>query len=136
LNGQKRISAASQVGSRRGPARTAGARDVQLAGCASLEVLHSLSRGETIAAAVDGERQVEPEAADDETQARFDEATEQRFEKLRSQLDLTGRANAAFASAVGLDVSKIPPELLRELKQVADRMTKDELGGRACRSRN
>ena len=74
----------------------------------------------------DGEWQVEPEAVDDETQARFDEAAEQRRDQLRSQLDLTGRANAAFASAAGLDVSKIPPELLRELEQVAERMSKDE----------
>lgn len=69
---------------------------------------------------------MEPEAVDDETQARFDEATEQRRDQLRSQLELTGRANAAFASAVGLDASKIPPELLRELEQVAERMSKDE----------
>jgi hypothetical protein len=69
---------------------------------------------------------VEPEAVDDETQARFDEQTEQRLEQLRSQLDLNGRANAAFASAAGLDASKIPPELLRELEQVAERMAKDE----------
>lgn len=74
----------------------------------------------------DGEWRVEPEAVDDETQARFDEATEQRRDQLRSQLELTGRANAAFASAVGLDASKIPPELLRELEQVAERMSKDE----------
>lgn len=52
---------------------------------------------------------MEPEAVDDETQARFDEYRgEQRAEQLRSQLDLTGRANAAFASAVGLDASEIP----------------------------
>jgi hypothetical protein len=76
--------------------------------------------------AVNGEWQVEPEAVDAETQARFDEYTEQRLEQLRSQLDLTGRANAAFASAVGLDVSKIPPELLRELEQVAERTAKHE----------
>jgi hypothetical protein len=79
-----------------------------------------------MAVAVDGEWQVEPEAVDDETQARFDELTEQRLEELRSQQDLRGRANAAFASAVGLDASKIPPELLRELEQVADRMGNDE----------
>jgi hypothetical protein len=79
-----------------------------------------------MALAVNGEWQVEPEAVDDETQARFDEETEQRREQLRSQLDLTGRANAAFASALGLDVSKIPPELLRELEQVTERMSKDE----------
>jgi hypothetical protein len=79
-----------------------------------------------MAVAVDGEWQVEPEAVDEETQARFDELTEQRLEQLRSQQDLIGRANAAFASAVGLDVSKIPPELLRELEQVAERMAKDE----------
>jgi hypothetical protein len=102
LNRQKRLSAALQVGSRRGPARTAEVRDVQLAGCASLEVLHSLCRGETIAAAVDGERQVEPEAADDETQARLDEATEQRFEKLRSQLDLTGQGERRLRERGGL----------------------------------
>jgi hypothetical protein len=69
---------------------------------------------------------VEPEAVDDETQARFDELAEQRLEQLRSQADLVGRANAAFASAVGLDASKIPPELLRELEEAAERMGKDE----------
>jgi hypothetical protein len=69
---------------------------------------------------------VEPEAVDDETQARFDEETEQRHEQRRSHLDLRGRAYAAFASAVGLDESKIPPELLRELKQTTERMSKDE----------
>lgn len=70
---------------------------------------------------------MEPEAVDDETQARFDEETRQRHEQRRSQLDLIGRANAAFAGALGLDVSKIPPELLRELEQVAERVAKDEL---------
>ena len=69
---------------------------------------------------------MEPEAVDDETQARFDEESEQRREQLRSQLDLVGRANAAFADAAGLDASKVPPELLRELKQTAERMSKDE----------
>ena len=69
---------------------------------------------------------MEPEAVDDETQARFDAETEQRHDQLRSQLDLTGRANAAFASAVGLDASTIPPELLRELEQVSERMAKHE----------
>ena len=69
---------------------------------------------------------MEPEAIDGETQARFDEHTRQRLEQLRSQLDLTGRANAAFASAVGLDISKIPSELLRELGQAAERMGKHE----------
>lgn len=69
---------------------------------------------------------MQPEAVDDETQARLDERTQQRLEQLRSQLDLIGRANAAFASTVGLDVSKIPPELLRELEQVAERMANDE----------
>jgi len=63
-----------------------------------------------------------PKPVDDETQARFDELTQQRLEELRSQQDLRGRANAAFASAVDLDASKIPPELLRELERVADRM--------------
>jgi len=67
-----------------------------------------------------------PKPVDDETQARFDELTQQRLEELRSQQDLRGRANAAFASAVDLDASKIPPELLRELEQVADRMGNDE----------
>jgi hypothetical protein len=90
------------------------------------EVLYSPSRGETIAFAVDGEWQAEPEAVDDWTQARFDEQVEQRREQLLSQLDLTGRANAAFADAAGLDVSKVPPELVRELKQTAERMSKDE----------
>jgi hypothetical protein len=71
-------------------------------------------------------RQVEPEAVDDETQARFDAETEQRHDQLRSHLDLTGRANAAFAGAVGLDASKIPPELLRELEQAAERMSQHE----------
>jgi hypothetical protein len=69
---------------------------------------------------------VEPEAVDEETQARFDEETQQRYEQLRSQSDLRGRAYAAFASAAGLDASKLPPELLRELKQTAERMSKDE----------
>ncbi len=69
---------------------------------------------------------MEPEAVDDETQARFDVETVRRRDQLRSQLDLTGRVNAAFASAVGVDASKIPPELLREVEQVAERMSKEE----------
>lgn len=69
---------------------------------------------------------MEPEAVDEETQARFDALTQQRHEELRSQHELKGRANAGLASAIGLDASKIPPELLRELEQVADRMSKDE----------
>jgi hypothetical protein len=69
---------------------------------------------------------VEPEAVDDETQARFDEEAEQRREQLRSQQDLVGRASAAFAEAAGIDRSKLPPDLLRELKQAAERMSKDE----------
>jgi len=69
---------------------------------------------------------VEPEAVDAETQARFDAETEQRREQLRSQLDLTGRANAAFVDAAGLDASKVPPELVRELEQTAERMSNDE----------
>jgi hypothetical protein len=72
-----------------------------------------------------GEWQVEPEAVDDETQARFDEESERRREQLRSQLDLVGRANAAFADAAGIDRSKVPPELLRELKETAEGMAKD-----------
>jgi hypothetical protein len=88
--------------------------------------LRSLPRGETIALAVDGEWQVEPEAVDAETQARFDEYAERRREQRRSQQDLTRRVNAAFASALGLDASKLPPELLRELEQVAERMAKEE----------
>jgi hypothetical protein len=90
------------------------------------EVLRSLSRGETMTLAVNGEWQVEPEAVDEETQARFDQQTEQRLEQLRAELDLTGRANAAFAAAAGLDVSKIPPELVRELEQAAERVSKAE----------
>lgn len=69
---------------------------------------------------------MEPVAVDEETQARFDALTQQRHEGLRSQHDLKGRANAGFASAMGLDASKIPAELLRELEQVADRMAKEE----------
>lgn len=79
-----------------------------------------------MAIAVDGECQVEPEAVDAETQARFEEYAERRRELRRSQQDLTRRANAAFASALGLDASKLPPELLRELEQVAERMAKEE----------
>jgi hypothetical protein len=79
-----------------------------------------------MAIAVDEEWQVEPEAVDAATQARFDEYAERRREQRRSQQDLTRRANAAFASALGLDVSKIPPELLSELEQVAERMAKEE----------
>ena len=90
------------------------------------KVLYSPSYGETIGLAVNGEWQVEPEAVDAETQARFDKETEQRREQLRSKLDLVGRAGAAFAEAAGIDRSKLPPELLRELKQAAERMAKDE----------
>lgn len=67
-----------------------------------------------------------PEAVDAETQARFDEETAQLREQLRSQLDLVGRANAAFAAALGIDSSKLPPELLRELEQTAKRMAEWE----------
>jgi hypothetical protein len=66
------------------------------------------------------------EAVDHDAQERFDEQTEQRVEQFRAELDLNARANAAFADAAGLDVSKIPPELLRELEQVAERTSKDE----------
>lgn len=69
---------------------------------------------------------MESEAVDDETQARFDEEIERRRDQLLSHLDLTGRANAAFASAVGLDASKIPPELLREMRRVAEQTARDE----------
>ena len=62
---------------------------------------------------------MEPQAVDAETQARFDEYRKQRWEQRRSQLDLTRKANAAFAAALGLDASKLPPELLRELEQEA-----------------
>jgi hypothetical protein len=88
--------------------------------------LCSLPGGETIAIAVEEEWQVEPEAVDAETQGRFDEYAERRREQRRSQQDLTRRVNAAFASALGLDASKLPPELLRELEQVAERMAKEE----------
>jgi hypothetical protein len=69
---------------------------------------------------------VEPEAVDDETQARFDAEIARRQEQLRSQLDLVGRVNAAFADAAGIDRSKLPQELLRELEQVSERMSRDE----------
>lgn len=69
---------------------------------------------------------MEPEAVDDETQARFDAEIERRQAQLRSQLDLVGRANAAFADAAGIDRSKLPQELLRELEQVSERMSRDE----------
>jgi hypothetical protein len=88
--------------------------------------LCSLPRGETIAVAVDGECQVEPEAVDAETQARFEEYAERRREQRRSQQDLKRRANAAFADALGLDASKLPPDLLSEFEQVAERMAKEE----------
>jgi hypothetical protein len=63
---------------------------------------------------------VEPEAVDDEAQARFDRETEQRLEQLRTELDLNTRANALLAEAAGLDASKIPPESLRELEQALE----------------
>ena len=63
---------------------------------------------------------MEPEAVDAETQARFDEYRKQRWEQRRSQLDLTRKANAAFAEATGIDPSKLPGELLRELEQAAE----------------
>jgi hypothetical protein len=71
-----------------------------------------------MALAVNREWQVEPEAVDDETQARFDELTEQRLEELRSQQDLTGRVNAALASAVGLD-AEIAPDPTAVLGSIA-----------------
>ena len=76
-----------------------------------------------MALAVVGEWQVEPEAVDAETQARFDEETEQLRAQLRSDLDLVIRANAAFADAMGIDRSNLPPALLRELEQTAKRMS-------------
>jgi hypothetical protein len=79
-----------------------------------------------MALAVNREWQVEPEAVDDDAQARFDEQTQQRLEQLRVDSDLNARANAAFADAAGLDVSKLPPELLSELEQVAERTAKAE----------
>jgi hypothetical protein len=61
-----------------------------------------------------------PEAVDDETQARFDEETEQRLRQLKSELELNARVNAAFVDAAGIDASKLPPEVLRELEQAAE----------------
>jgi hypothetical protein len=73
-----------------------------------------------MALAVNGEWQVEPEAVDAETQARFDEQVEQRLRQLKSELELNAKVTAAFVDAAGFDASKLSPEVLRELEQAAE----------------
>jgi hypothetical protein len=68
----------------------------------------------------------EPEAIDFDAQARFDDESERRLEQLRTELDLTFRANAILAAAAGLDASKIPPESLRGLEEAAEEVSKAE----------
>jgi hypothetical protein len=63
---------------------------------------------------------------DDESTARFKQRVEQRLQQLQSQLEINAKFNSALTQAAGMDTSKLPPELLRELKEEAERVFKAE----------
>jgi hypothetical protein len=66
-----------------------------------------------------------PEEVED-ARKRFEEQAEQRLEQLRSELQLNGELNAALAQAVGLEASKIPPKLVREVEETPKRESRAE----------
>lgn len=79
-------------------------------------------------AQVDAEMNTFGEAPDEAEDARkrFEEGTVRGLEQLRSATELSGELNAALAQAVGLDPTKVPPELLQELEEVARRESQAE----------
>lgn len=62
----------------------------------------------------------------EDARKRFEERAQQRFEQLRSELEVNGKLNASLAEAVGLDTSKLPPELIREIEETAKRASEAE----------
>jgi hypothetical protein len=62
----------------------------------------------------------------EDARKRFEEQAEQRLDQLRSDLELNAKLNAALAKAVGLDTSKLPPELIREIEETAKRALEAE----------
>src|SRR5258708_23210252 len=78
----------------------------------------------------------------EDTRARFNQQVEQRFQQLKSQLEINAKFSRAFAQAAGMDTWKFPPELRRELEEQADRTVKakapplpsDRAGGGLCPS--
>jgi hypothetical protein len=55
----------------------------------------------------------------EDARKRFEEQAEQRLGQLRSELELNAKLNASLADAVGLDTSKIPAQLVREIEETA-----------------
>jgi hypothetical protein len=88
----------------------------------------ALCVGTEESAQVDAEMNTFGEAPDDAEDARkrFEEHAVRGLEQLRSDSELGGELNAALAQAVGLDPSKISPELQRKLEEVAKRESQAE----------
>ncbi len=84
--------------------------------------------GQEESAQVDADTNTFGEAPEEVADARkrFEEQAEQRLEQLRSELQLNGELNAALARAVGLETLKIPPELVREIEETAQRELRAE----------
>jgi hypothetical protein len=85
--------------------------------------------GREESAQVDAETNTFGEAPDEieaATRKRFEEQAVQRFEQLRADLELSAELNAAVAEALGLDASKIPPELVRKIEEVGKRASQAE----------
>jgi hypothetical protein len=61
-----------------------------------------------------------------DTKARFQQQVKQRFRQLEAQLKSTEKFNRAAALAAGIDASKFPQKLRRELKAQAERTLKDK----------
>ena len=66
-----------------------------------------------------------PEEAEDARQ-RLEEQAVRHVDQLRSAFELSGELNAALAQALSLDASKIPPDLLKRLEEVAKRESQAE----------
>jgi hypothetical protein len=62
----------------------------------------------------------------DETTARFQQQVDRRLQQLRSQVEVNEKFNRGLAQAIGLDLSKFPPELRRELDDHGERTSKAE----------
>jgi hypothetical protein len=79
-------------------------------------------------AQVDAETNTFGEAPDEveDARKRFDERVVRRSEQIRSDLEVGAELNAAVAQALGLDASKIPPELVRRIEEVARRESQAE----------
>ena len=67
-----------------------------------------------------------PDELEDAARKRFEEQAIQHFEQLRADFKLGAELNAAVAQALGLDASKIPPELVRKIEEVAKRASQAE----------